>query len=130
MWSIGLQEGVEYDSARSDSLPVIRHECIEVFPVGGFIYITEEVFEKKPQLALNIIRLFSAKVAQLRGQKSVDDEVDDSDLLWRLCVRPELMEYLLKHCEVHEKELEAGDADMQRFDYQSLFDVELILSTM
>ncbi|RMZ67211.1 chromo domain-containing [Pyrenophora seminiperda CCB06] len=113
VWSIGLQEGFECDSARSDNPPVIRHDCIEVFPVGGFIYITDEVFEKKPLLALKIIQLFCAKVAQLRGEKSVGDEIDDADLLWRLCVRPELMEYLLKHCEDHEKELEAGDDDMQ-----------------
>ncbi|PZC97145.1 hypothetical protein A1F95_04945 [Pyrenophora tritici-repentis] len=113
LWSIGVQEGYECDSARSDRPAVTRHDCIEVFPVGGFIYITEEVFEKKPQLALKIIQLFCAKVTRLRNQKSITDEADDSDLLWRLCVRPELMEYLLKHCEDHEKELEAGDDALQ-----------------
>lgn len=94
---------------------MVRNDCIEVFPVGGLIYITEEVFEKKPQLALKLIQLFCAKVARLRDQKSVGNEADDADLLWRLCVRPELMAHLLKYCEDHEKELEAGDADMQRF---------------
>ncbi|PWO24643.1 CH domain containing protein [Pyrenophora tritici-repentis] len=84
-----------------------------IIVIGGFIYITEEVFEKKPQLALKIIQLFCAKVTRLRNQKSITDEADDSDLLWRLCVRPELMEYLLKHCEDHEKELEAGDDALQ-----------------
>ena len=108
---------------------MVRHDCIEVFPVGGFIYITEEVFEKKPQLALKIIQLFSAKVTRLRDQKSIGNEAEDANLLWRLCVRPELMEYLLKHCEDHEKELEAGDADMQRFVHESPSKLERILST-
>ncbi|KAL7777163.1 hypothetical protein CFE70_007586 [Pyrenophora teres f. teres 0-1] len=81
--------------------------------VGGFIYITEEVFEKKPRLALKIIQLFCAKVTRLRSQKSAMDDGENADLLWRLCVRPELMEYLLKHCEDHQKELEAGDDELQ-----------------
>ncbi|CAE7195442.1 hypothetical protein PTNB85_05861 [Pyrenophora teres f. teres] len=113
LWSVGVQEGYECDSARSDRPAVIRHDCIEVFPVGGFIYITEEVFEKKPRLALKIIQLFCAKVTRLRSQKSAMDDGENADLLWRLCVRPELMEYLLKHCEDHQKELEAGDDELQ-----------------
>jgi chromo domain-containing protein 1 len=115
LWSIGVQEGIEYDAAVLESDPEFRHDCIEIFPVGGFIYITDDVFEKKPQLALKIIKLFFAKIDQLRkreGPVSPWQEVDDAGLLWRLCVRPELMEYLIERCEGQSKELEAGDPDV------------------
>jgi chromo domain-containing protein 1 len=36
-------------------------------------------------------------------------------LLWRLCVRPELMEYLSEECETHAMELLANDSDAQRY---------------
>ncbi|KAF1829423.1 hypothetical protein BDW02DRAFT_561180 [Decorospora gaudefroyi] len=116
LWSVGLQEGIEYDSALSDAPPPIRHDCIEIFPLGGLIYITDEVFETKPQLALKIVKLFFAKIEklkQLAGPLSAWQEVDDAGLLWRLCVRPELMEYLFRYCEDHSRELDASDPDMQ-----------------
>ncbi|KAF1844651.1 uncharacterized protein K460DRAFT_365587 [Cucurbitaria berberidis CBS 394.84] len=116
LWSIGLQEGIEYDAALSDLPPAIRYDCIEIFPLGGFIYITDDVFEKKPQVALKIVKSFFAKIDKLRqvaGPVSPWHELDDVGLLWRLCVRPELMEYLLQYCEDHVKELEEGDACMQ-----------------
>jgi chromo domain-containing protein 1 len=97
----------------SDSPPTLRHDCIEIFPVGGFIYITDEVFEQKPQLALAIMQLFFAKIDRLRlldGPVSPWQEVHDASVLWRLCVRPELMAFLFQQCEEHEKELEAGDS--------------------
>lgn len=115
LWSIGVQEGIEYDAAISESPPSIRHDCIEIFPVGGLVYMTDEVFEKKPQLALKIMRLFFAKIDKLRqreGPVSPWQEVDDAGLLWRLCVRPELMEYLIARCEEQSQELEAGDVDV------------------
>ena len=118
LWSVGLQPGPEYDPVLTDSPPVPRYERIEIFPLGGFIYITEEVFETKPQLALEIVKLFFAKIQNLRGcagPLAPWQEVDDASLLWRLCVRPELMEYLLQRCEDHAIALNAGDADMQRF---------------
>ncbi|CAO2648618.1 Nn.00g078850.m01.CDS01 [Neocucurbitaria sp. VM-36] len=105
LWSVGLQEGIEYDPALTDLPPELRQDQIEIFPLGGFIYITDEVFAKKPQVALNIVQSFFAKIQKLQ-------QIDDADLLWRVCVRPELMEYLMHHCENHAQELEAGDADV------------------
>ncbi|KAL1795697.1 hypothetical protein ACET3X_005921 [Alternaria dauci] len=116
VWSIGLQSGLEYDPALTDSPPVLQYKRIEIFPLGGFIYITEEVFETKPQLALEIVKLFFAKIANLRGcggPLAPWHEVDDAGLLWRLCVRPELMEYLWQKCEDHAIDLNAGNVDMQ-----------------
>ena len=120
VWSVGLQPGPEYDPALTNIPPVLRYERIEIFPVGGFIYITEEVFETQPRLALQIIKLFFAKITNLK--KLADplapwQEVDDASLFWRLCVRPELMEYLLQKCEDHAIDLDAGNADIQRFTY-------------
>lgn len=89
---------------------------MDIFPVGGFIYITDDVFEKKPQLALLIVKSFFAKIDKLRqysGPVSPWQEVDDAPLLWRLCVRPELMEHLLQRCEELGDKLEAGDPDVR-----------------
>jgi chromo domain-containing protein 1 len=72
------------------------------------------VFEQKPQLALQIMKHFFAKIEKLRqleGPVSPWQEVVDASLLWRLCVRPELMEYLYARCEEQSSELDAGDPD-------------------
>jgi chromo domain-containing protein 1 len=117
LWSVGLQPGVEYNHA-SDIPPVLRNDRTEIFPVGGFIYITDEVFEMKPQLVLEMIKLFFAKITKLKelsGPSAQCQEVVDSSLLWRLCVRPELMEHLYQYCQDRETELHAGDPDVQRF---------------
>ncbi|KAH7392816.1 hypothetical protein BKA66DRAFT_456953 [Pyrenochaeta sp. MPI-SDFR-AT-0127] len=116
LWSIGLQPGPEYDAALCDSPPEFGHHRVEIFPLGGFIYITDEVFEKSPQVALKIVQLFFAKIKSLQqvtGPISPWHEVADASLLWRLCVRPELMESLILRCEHHAKDLEAGNADVQ-----------------
>ncbi|KAI5381014.1 hypothetical protein J4E82_000213 [Alternaria postmessia] len=116
LWSVGLQPSLDYDHALTDGLPVLQYERIEIFPLGGFVYITEEVFETKPQLALEIVKLFFAKIVSLRGRAgplAPWQEVDDASLLWRLCVRPELMEYLFQRCEDHAMDVNAGDVDMQ-----------------
>jgi len=92
----------------------MQHDCLEIFPVGGLIYLTEDVFENKPQLALQIMRQFFAKIDKLRkleGPVSLWQEVDDAPLLWRLCVRPELMEYLFTRCEEQSSLLDARDPD-------------------
>jgi len=124
MWSLGVQEGFEHESALSGARPKLRHDCIEVFPVGGFIYITDEVFEKKPQLALQIVKHFFAKIDRLRqlaGPLSPWQEIYDASLLWRLCVRPELMEYLFQRCEEQSSKLDARDPDvMARADLYTL----------
>ncbi|KAH7073887.1 hypothetical protein BKA63DRAFT_514985 [Paraphoma chrysanthemicola] len=116
VWSLGVQEGIDYDAAATapNSAPELRQDCIEIFPAGGFIYITDDVFNKKPQQALRIIKLFFAKIDKLRqlaGPLSPWQEVDDACLLWRIGVRPELMEHLFRTCEDHEAQLEAGDPD-------------------
>lgn len=109
-----MQEGIEYDSALSHQPSNKEYHCIELFPTGGFIYITDDVFEVKPRLALDIIKLFLAKIERLRpgkGSESPRQEIDNINLHWRLCVRPELMEYLFDKCEEQGKALDAGDPD-------------------
>jgi chromo domain-containing protein 1 len=99
----------------SDSPPTLVHDCIEIFPVGGFVYITDEVFEQKPQLALAIMQAFFANIDRQRlldGAVSPWQEVHDASVLWRLCVRPELMASLFRQCEEREAELEAGLSDI------------------
>jgi len=117
LWSVGLQPGIEYDYA-SEETPVLRNDRIEIFPVGGFIYITDEVFEAMPRYALCIIKLFLAKIKKLKelaGPSAQFPEIVENSLLWRLCVRPELMEHLFAYCEDQATELQAGDPDVQRF---------------
>lgn len=112
IWCVGTQNGIEYFPSLEGSAAIMRHDCIELFPHGGFIYITDEVFEQKPQLALKIVQQFSEKIARLRllaGPISPWQAADDACLLWRLCTRPELAEYLFQRCEEQAKELDAGD---------------------
>lgn len=113
-----MQEGIEYDPALSLDPPVYRYGPVEIFPVGGFIYITDEVFDKEPQVALKIIELFFAKIEKLKqykGMPSLGRQVETANLLWRLCVRPELMKYLFDYCEKYANRVDSGDAEMQRF---------------
>ncbi|KAH6642779.1 hypothetical protein C7974DRAFT_372654 [Boeremia exigua] len=114
VWSVGLQPPASFDNGVDQTPPELQHDRIGVFPHGGFIYITDDVFEKEPQLALRITKLFFAKIEQLRsrdGPVSWWQEVDDACLLWRLCVRPELMEYLYEACAENAEELAAGNPD-------------------
>lgn len=116
VWSLGMQEGIEYDPALSLDPPVYRYGPVEIFPVGGFIYITDEVFDKEPQVALKIIELFFAKIEKLKqykGMPSLGRQVETANLLWRLCVRPELMKYLFDYCEKYANRVDSGDAEMQ-----------------
>ena len=114
LWSVGLQPPINFEPGVLPDPPVLQHNRVGIFPHGGFIYITDQVFEQKPQLALSIIKLFLAKIEQLRildGPVSPWQEVHDACLLWRLCVRPELMEYLYLMCEENLAELAAGSPD-------------------
>ncbi|XP_014561977.1 hypothetical protein COCVIDRAFT_85180 [Bipolaris victoriae FI3] len=116
VWSLGIQEGIAYDAALSLDPLVYRYGPVEIFPVGGFIYITDEVFDKEPQVALKIIELFLAKVEelkQIKGLPNAGGQVETANLLWRLCVRPELMKYLFDYCKKYEDRLDSGDAEMQ-----------------
>lgn len=117
VWSVGLQPPAGLELCVSPDSSRLQQDRVEIFPHGGFIYITDDVFEEKPQLALNIIKLFFAKIEQLRGLDgpvSPWKEVDNACLLWRLCVRPELMEYLYLKCQDNSAELAAGNPDYLR----------------
>lgn len=112
IWSVGIQDGIECDPNLEASPAVMRYDRIEIFPLGGFIYITDEVFEEKPQLALKIVQQFLEKIAQLRqleGPIAPWHTVNDACLLWRLCTRPELTEHIFQRCEAQAAEVDAGD---------------------
>lgn len=117
LWSVGLQRPAGYEAGVLSKLPELRHDRVGIFPHGGFIYITDDVFEQKPQLALRIVQSFFAKIEQLRkldGPVSPWLEVNDACLLWRLCVRPELMESLYQKCEENAEELAMQNPDYLR----------------
>jgi chromo domain-containing protein 1 len=89
------------------------------------------VFEEQPQLALQIVKLFLAKIDGLykaTGLVSPWQDISDLNLCWRVCVRPELMEYLFERCEEQIEALEAGDpnANARAELYQLLSDPKLI----
>lgn len=112
VWSVGLQYGIEYDPEISTIDPPLRYDRIEIFPRGGIIYITDNVFEERPVEALKIIELFFAKVERCRqvtGPLDPSKFVDDGCVLWRLATRPGLMESIWKQCVAHEKEIELQD---------------------
>lgn len=124
VWSVGIQPPTWYEPSIGPNPPELRHERVNIFPHGGFIYITDEVFDKKPQLALKIIKLFCAKIDQLRGLHGPVSEwleVPEACLLWRLCVRPELMESLYLKCKENEAELAAENPDFIRYVLQVCF---------
>jgi chromo domain-containing protein 1 len=131
IWSLGNHLCVKHNQAAVDCPAVAQHDCIEIFPIGGLIYITDDVFEEKPHLALEIVRLFLAKIdmlQQLAGSDSPWQTINDVELYWRLCVRPELMEYLLEKCEEEKEAIEAGnlEADARARLYTLLSDSRLI----
>ncbi|KAF2121272.1 hypothetical protein BDV96DRAFT_563903 [Lophiotrema nucula] len=112
VWSVGRQASFEYDSQVSTRLPEFKQDCISIFPHGGIIYVTDDVFEKKPQEALRIIELFIDKIEQCRRVAGPTDpwkKVDDGCLLWRIATRPELMNSIFQACEAHEAEIDAND---------------------
>lgn len=117
VWSVGLQPPPEFIFDVQPTPAKLRYERVGLFPHGGLIYITDDVFEQKPQLALSIVNLFVAKIEQLRrfdGPGSWWLRVDDAYLLWRLCVRPELMEHLYSKCRDNPEQLAAGNPDYLR----------------
>jgi chromo domain-containing protein 1 len=112
-----MQAGPEYDPATAEHPPELHYDRVEIFPRGGFIYITDEVFEKRPHLALQIVKLFIAKIeklSSLAGSLSPSYEVVEAYLTWRLCVRPELMEYLYQACNDNMAVLPVQDSNYAR----------------
>jgi chromo domain-containing protein 1 len=126
VWCIGSQERVDYDFYTNPS-PEMHHNCIELFPIGGIIYITEDVFEETPHLALQIMKLFISKVEKVRTTEGGKDS-ELLDLYWRLGVRPELMDYLFRKCEEQAKEFDAGEPAAQARGqlYELLSDTDFI----
>jgi chromo domain-containing protein 1 len=60
------------------------------------------------------VELFLAKIDMLQklaGSDSPWADINDVGLYWRLCVRPELMDYLFKKCEEQKEALEANDSE-------------------
>jgi chromo domain-containing protein 1 len=113
-WSLGYQVAKECDETRTRGPHVMRDDCLEIFPGGGFIFITDEVFEQKPQLALKIIQLFCEKV---EGVKGLDGPLNrhhivTAPVFWRLHVRPELMEFLFNECVARERALGEGHPEV------------------
>ncbi|KAJ4289546.1 hypothetical protein N0V90_010875 [Kalmusia sp. IMI 367209] len=114
LWSVGMQEGAGFSIWDPNCSQDLHYGRFEIFPHGGVIYITDDVFEKKPQLALKIVELFISKV---EAGRKVDSHVvpgmyiDDGLLLWRLGVRPELMKWIGDTCLEHAAEIAAGDPD-------------------
>ncbi|KAF2471391.1 uncharacterized protein BDR25DRAFT_303413 [Lindgomyces ingoldianus] len=95
IWSVGRQRALEYDPEVCEVEVPDRYDRIEIFPHGGVIYITDDVFIKQPKKALRIIELFFNKINACRQVNSPPDEwrlPKDGMLLWRLATRPELME--------------------------------------
>jgi chromo domain-containing protein 1 len=118
VWAVGLQPGLEFNPATAEHPPKLCYDRIEVFPHGGFIYITDEVFEENPKMALQIVKLFIEKIEKLSrlvGPQPSLHEVVSTRLLWRLCVRPELMEYLYQTCNDTMTELSVQESDDTRY---------------
>jgi chromo domain-containing protein 1 len=112
LWSVGFQKESAFDPQISTFAPTMQYECIEIFPHGGIIYITDDVFRKKPAEALKIFELFLAKIEKCRQVAGPIDpfkRVDDGCLLWRIGVRPELMQALYERVERHEADIEEGN---------------------
>jgi chromo domain-containing protein 1 len=116
VWSVGSQYAAECDQQLSATGVPVRYDCIEIFPHGGIIYITDDVFEKEPALAFMIIALFIQKVDQcgsVPGPLDLWKFVNDRCLLWRLAVRPELIQATWDWCEAHAAEIDAGEPAAQ-----------------
>ncbi|KAF2006186.1 hypothetical protein P154DRAFT_529874 [Amniculicola lignicola CBS 123094] len=113
IWSIGYQPGIEYDPDISVGPVPFRFDCIPIFPHGGVIYITDDVFRDKPREALKIMKLFISKIErcrQLDGPVDPWKRVDDGCLLWRLATPPELLDSIYLSIEKYADWIEAGDS--------------------
>lgn len=101
----------------SSSEPEYRYDRIEIFPYGGIIYITDDVFEENPRQALELINQFILKIESCRQVDGPIDPwklVDDAFVPWRLAVRPELMKYLHEKCIQHPAGIGGQDPDSVR----------------
>ncbi|KAF2016416.1 hypothetical protein BU24DRAFT_450937 [Aaosphaeria arxii CBS 175.79] len=88
--------------------PEAAYECVEIFPHGGFIYISDEVFQEQPVEAQKIINLFCNKVVrcgELEGPTDTQKKFSDGCLIWRLALMPDFLEALVQWCEDRESEM-------------------------
>jgi chromo domain-containing protein 1 len=117
LWSVGYQPGADYNMWDPNASTETPYDRFSIFPHGGVIYITDDVFEKQPQLALTMFEHFFAKI---EAGRNVDSDVtpgmyvNDGILLWRLGVRPELMKWIYDICMNHQAEIDEGDPDYVR----------------
>ncbi|ORY18027.1 hypothetical protein BCR34DRAFT_380955 [Clohesyomyces aquaticus] len=109
IWAVGHQRAVEYDPDIMLTEIPGRYDRIELFPLGGVIYITDDVFTKQPQHALRIIQLFFDRIKACCVADNPPDEhrlPKDGLLLWRLAVRPDFMEAVYQWCSPDEENLD------------------------
>jgi chromo domain-containing protein 1 len=117
LWSVGCQPGADYNMWDSNTSTDTPYDRFAIFPHGGIIYITDDVFEKQPQLALTMFEHFFAKI---EAGRKVDGDVipgmyvNDGILLWRLGVRPELIRWIGDMCMDHQADIDEGDPNYVR----------------
>ncbi|KAF2203304.1 hypothetical protein GQ43DRAFT_461686 [Delitschia confertaspora ATCC 74209] len=115
MFQVGWQS-TEPPDEEENSSPSYGYVCAKVQPVGGVIFITDDVWRYQPDEALRIVQLFFEKVRAL--------ERFDGVLCWRLATRPAFLKFLLELCEPHWAALNARDPSVpfsrwQLFEYIS-----------
>ncbi|KAJ4348735.1 uncharacterized protein N0V89_010113 [Didymosphaeria variabile] len=114
LWSVGTQGGIGHSIWDPKASSETHSDRFAIFPHGGIIYITDDVFEKRPQLALSIFEQFFTKI---EAGRKVDSNVipgmyiNDGLLLWRVGARPELVKWIGDICMNHQAEIEEGDPD-------------------
>ncbi|KAH7112158.1 hypothetical protein B0J11DRAFT_542776 [Dendryphion nanum] len=116
VFSVGFQYANEMDLEASTQFTKPKYACIEIFPHGGLIYITDDVFDRKPVEAAKIMELYCSKVHkchELGGFADPWKYISDGPLLWRLATRPELMESIMNWLQEHEEDLHANRPEPQ-----------------
>ncbi|KAF2660247.1 hypothetical protein K491DRAFT_688574 [Lophiostoma macrostomum CBS 122681] len=116
VWCVGHQDPNDWETAVSPSWMPQEYSCVEMFPIGGIIVMTDDVFLNNPVEALGIVAKFINRVEEC--QKFNLPLEDGNTLLdryvaWRLVVRPGIMQWLYDWCEAHEKQCEAEEPHAQ-----------------
>ncbi|KAF1979178.1 hypothetical protein BU23DRAFT_595140 [Bimuria novae-zelandiae CBS 107.79] len=77
LWTIGYQNTANYSIWDAKASQEVVWDRFQIFPHGGIIYITDDVFETKPQLALRIVEHF---FAMIEAGRQVESDVISSNL--------------------------------------------------
>lgn len=116
VWSIGYQAPASYDPLVTHGQDPPEYCCVELFPHGGIIYITDEVFIQTPFEAYKIVTWFLGKVAKCQPCNGLQEQREESScdnhgppLLWRLGTQPELMKMMWEWLVAHAADLEANE---------------------